>query len=59
MTSLLNGCLHNRSPTIRGLYWGPLIVGKISIEYISQVYEESQWLRIMGYFKPIMVYFGV
>ena len=22
-------------------------------------YLESQWLIIMGYFKPIMVYFGV
>ena len=22
-------------------------------------YQESQWLIIMGYFKPIMVYFGV
>ena len=26
---------------------------------IHRLYLESQWLMIMGYFKPIMIYFGV
>ena len=26
---------------------------------VVSLYLESQWLIIMGYFKPIMVYFGV
>ena len=42
------------------LFLTPLFITERKRHYIGRTgYLESQWLIIMGYFKPIMVYFGV